>query len=173
MKTKTSTEVLPTLQENTYAVYGLDDPLKEELFYIGLTGDRVDRYTQHLKYNKEEDNPVKYQRISDIKSKGMFPGMHVITYTSTREEGLRQEALAIELFKILKQPLTNQTLTLYTFSEEEKHMLEMTEKWVHTKPHWIHRLRAWLLRKNGYKRDLVIVLRKANLQITITHSAIW
>ncbi|SRR5260221_634145 len=126
-----------------YVVYGLTNPLTREGFYVGMTKDLYERYTQHLK--GEGNNKNKNEIIESLKKVQLVPEIMTLARAETEQEAKRLEAFHTDCMRITKQPLTNQTLwTGYVPTKDEKEHLDTLIKWVHTRSYPKSKLGRWL-----------------------------
>ena len=153
-----------------YAIYALLNPLKKEVFYVGMTADVSERYIQHFR-GKDDTNIAKNEVIQGLRESGIFPVMVTINQAETREEALQKEAYAIELFRALHQPLVNQHLKIgYTFDEVEQQVLQQAIKLGNKQiaaSFW-RRLLWWIIGGNAYSVKINLHFQYGNCEMQYT-----
>lgn len=92
-----------------YCVYELIDPRDELPFYVGISNNPDQRYTQHM--NECIVNPEKQRRIHSIRDAGMDPGMRIIEKWGDRKLAIERERYWVLAYIDWGIPLTNVNYT--------------------------------------------------------------
>lgn len=61
-----------------YYVYGLYDPIKNELFYIGKGKTANNRHKDHLTERRGKENKLRWQRICHLRKAGVEPVVQIL-----------------------------------------------------------------------------------------------
>ena len=69
-----------------YYVYGLYDPLKNELFYIGKGKTTNNRHKDHLTERRGKENKLRWQRICHLRKAGLEPIIQLLIENIECEE---------------------------------------------------------------------------------------
>jgi hypothetical protein len=69
-----------------YYVYGLYDPLKNELFYIGKGKTTNNRHKDHLTERRGKENKLRWQRICHLRKAGLEPIIQILIENIDCEE---------------------------------------------------------------------------------------
>ena len=69
-----------------YYVYGLYDPLKNELFYIGKGKTTNNRHKDHLTERRGKENKLRWQRICHLRKAGLEPVIQLLIENIECEE---------------------------------------------------------------------------------------
>jgi len=69
-----------------YYVYGLYDPLKNELFYIGKGKTTNNRHNDHLTERRGKENKLRWQRICHLRKAGLEPIIQLLIENIECEE---------------------------------------------------------------------------------------
>lgn len=81
-----------------YYVYGLYDPIKNELFYIGKGKTSNNRHKDHLTERRGKENRLRWQRICHLRKAGVEPVVQILL------ENIELEDTAyLEESKLIKQ----------------------------------------------------------------------
>src|SRR5271163_2259633 len=91
-----------------FYVYGLIDPITEELRYVGSTYRLNKRYNEHISQLKK--NSYKNNWIKQLLSQNIKPEMFIIEECETEEEMYKAEEWHIIYFKQMECRLTNNSI---------------------------------------------------------------
>jgi hypothetical protein len=150
-----------------YAVYELvdrRDSRDQVPFYVGCSQKPIDRYIQHLKVDEESE---KYGRIEVMIEQGRLPGMNIIEWVETQEIALMREAFWIEFYRAAGMPLTNQVVSLNTFTAQDKALFTTLQRWHTWRMHPLQRLWLRLIGVDNYYRDFTYTYKPTGETKTI------
>lgn len=100
---------LPTLIKGTTAIYSLVDPRTNQTRYVGKTVDPSRRFKDHISLaTLNRTKTKKNSWIKNLLSENLVPEMRIITIVPSDIED-EAEIAAIEVAKLLGEPLTNGT----------------------------------------------------------------
>lgn len=133
-----------------YSLYELVDPRNGEPFYIGITTNPKQRQRDHCATHKKEmkDNPLKTQRVVEIKSAKLKPAIRVLVEDLDYEDACKLEVKTIKEKRLQGYDITNISPGGNTISEETKKRFSDSHKGYKKSPEYIAN---WVKSRKGKK----------------------